>query len=168
MRSGTLVPVEEYLSTSYSPDCEYLEGMVTERNVGEWEHSRLQMRLGAYLFNREEKLRIRVVTEQRVQVKKDRFRVPDVCVILAGSPIERIVTHPPLICAEVLSPDDRMSDVLAKIDDYLAFGVGYVWVIDPLTRHAQIYDSAGVHEMKDGKLWTSDPEILVPFDQLFE
>jgi len=36
------VSVEEYLNTSYRPDCDYLEGELLERNVGEWDHSRLQ------------------------------------------------------------------------------------------------------------------------------
>ena len=55
-----------------------------------------------------------------------------------------------------------------RVDDYLTFGVRYVWVLDPLGRRAHIYDSAGVHDLKDGMLRTSDPEILVPFDQLFD
>ena len=60
-----------------------------------------------------------------------------------------------------------MSDVLERVNDYLAFGVRYTWLVDPGTRRAHIYDSAGVHDLKDGMLWTSDPEILVPFDPLF-
>jgi len=61
-----------------------------------------------------------------------------------------------------------MTDVLVKVDEYLAFGVRYVWLLDPRTRRAQIYDASGVHEVKDGMLWTSDPEILVPLDRLFD
>src|SRR5713226_8293305 len=53
MRSGTLVSVEEYLNTSYSPDCEYVEGRILERNLGEFDHSRLQINLGSYLRIRE-------------------------------------------------------------------------------------------------------------------
>jgi len=42
MATGTLVSVEEYLNTSYSPDCDYVDGEVLERNLGEREHSELQ------------------------------------------------------------------------------------------------------------------------------
>jgi Uma2 family endonuclease len=168
MQSGTLVPVEEYLHTSYSPDCEYVDGMILDRNLGEWEHARLQSLACKYLVIREEQWRIRAVVEQRVQVKKNRFRVPDVCVVLANAPVESIITHPPLLCIEVLSKEDRMSDLLERINDYLTFGVRYVWVLDPRSRRAHIYNSEGVHELKDGMLWTSDPEILVPLDQLFD
>lgn len=41
-RHGRFVSVEEYLSTGYEPDCEYEDGMVVERNLGEFEHSFLQ------------------------------------------------------------------------------------------------------------------------------
>ena len=40
MSTVTLVPLSEYLETSYRPDCDYLEGELLERNVGEWDHSR--------------------------------------------------------------------------------------------------------------------------------
>ena len=42
MASGTLVPLGEYLETVYEPDCEYIDGELVERNVGELEHSGLQ------------------------------------------------------------------------------------------------------------------------------
>ncbi len=168
MQSGTLVSVEEYLNTSYSPDCEYVEGKILERNLGEFDHSRLQTLLTGYLLNREKEWGILAVTEQRVQVKRDRFRVPDICVLAGGLPSEQIFTRPPFLCIEILSKEDRMTDVLVKVDEYLAFGVRYVWILDPRTRRAQIYDPGGVHEVKDGMLWTLEPEILVPLDRLFD
>ena len=168
MQSGALVSVEEYLKTSYSPDCEYVEGKILERNWGELDHSRPHGLLGAYLFNREKELGIYTLPSQRIQLKADRFRVPDLCVVAGARPSEQILTRPPVLCIEILSKEDRMTDVLAKVDEYLAFGVRYVWILDPRTRRAQIYDGSGVHEVKDGMLWTSDPEILVPLDQLFD
>jgi len=168
MQSDTLVSVEEYLHTSYSPDCEYLEGKILERNLGEQDHSNLQMFLSAYLFNRRQQWGILVYPEQRVQVKRDRFRVPDICVVVGSRPSEQVFTHPPFLCIEILSKEDRMSDVLIKVDDYLGFGVRYVWVLDPRSRRAQIFDASGVHDVKDGMLWTADPEILVPLNELFD
>ena len=61
-----------------------------------------------------------------------------------------------------------MSEILERVSDYVALGVRYVWILDPRTRCAHIYRSDGVHEMKDGMLWTCDPEMLVPLDQLFD
>jgi Uma2 family endonuclease len=168
MQTGTLVSVDEYLHTSYSPDCEYVEGRILERNVGEQDHGNLQMSLSAYLFNRRHEWGIRVNPEQRVQVRTDRFRVPDICVVAGKRPAEQIFINPPFLCIEILSPEDRMSEILERVRDYVTFGVRYAWVLDPRTRSAHIYDSDGVHDMKDGMLWTSDPDILVPLDQLFD
>jgi hypothetical protein len=71
------VSIEEYLNTSYRPDCDYVDGEVRERNVGEWDHSRMQSRLLVYLSVHEEEWGIAAVVEQRVQVRPDRYRVPD-------------------------------------------------------------------------------------------
>jgi Uma2 family endonuclease len=168
MQSEALVSVEEYLSTSYRPDREYIEGRVQERNLGERDHSKVQTRLIGYLFNREKEWGIHVYAEQRVQVKRTRFRVPDICVISGEDLYEQIFTRPPFLCIEILSKDDRMKEMLDRVDDYLAFGVRYVWVLDPQTRRAFVHDASGGHELKDGMLWTSDSEIIVPFDQLFD
>ena len=39
------ISVEEYLRTSYRPDCDYVDGVIEERHVGEWEHSQIQSRI---------------------------------------------------------------------------------------------------------------------------
>jgi len=168
MRTATLISREEYLATSYRPDCDYLEGVLMERNVGEYDHSRLQMRLSDSLYQGEKQWGIRVVPEQRVQVRPDRFRVPDVCAVKSDSPIEQIFTHPPFLCVEILSKDDRMSEMQERIDDYRAFGVPNVWVLDPRTKRAYAYSGSGIEEVKDGLLRTRDPDIAVPLAELFE
>jgi Uma2 family endonuclease len=122
----------------------------------------------AWLVGIEKPLRIRTAVEQRVQVKRERFRIPDLCLAGAAEPVEAIVSRPPFLCVEILSREDRMSEMLERVDDYLNFGVRYVWLIDPRRRWAQVYEGASVHEMKNGMLWTAGPDILVPFDQLFD
>src|ERR1051325_1280410 len=134
MASATLISVQEYLTTSYDPDCEYVDGGLVERNVGEFDHSRLQGLLFAYFHTRRRELGVFVYVELRVQVKSDRFRVPDVCLVTGARPSGTVLREPPFLCIEVLSEEDRMSRVLDKISDYLAMGVPYVWVIDPATR----------------------------------
>ncbi len=168
MSTQTLVSVAEYLSTSFRPDREYLDGVIQERAVGERDHSRLQMRLSAYLFQREESLGIDVVPEQRVQVRADRFRVPDICVLAHGVQPSAIYTEPPFLCVEILSKDDAMSGMLERIHDYLEFGVAYVWVIDPRTQRAWTYTRQEIREVTDGVLRTVNPDIAVPFAEIFE
>ena len=166
MSTATLIPVSEYLSTSYRPDVEYLEGELLERNVGEWDHSEIQAIVSAYLFNRRREWGIQVLPEQRVQVKSTRFRVPDVCVVLRSHPREQILTHPPFLCIEILSKDDTMTSMQERIDDYLEFGVPYVWVLDPRTKRARIY-TRGIMREAVGVLETENPAIQVPLSEVF-
>lgn len=42
MASSTLIPVHEYLSTTYRPDVDYIDGELRERNMGEQPHAHLQ------------------------------------------------------------------------------------------------------------------------------
>src|SRR5689334_10080658 len=117
--SGALISVEEYLATSFRPDCDYVDGHVEERNLGEFDHSRLQTALAIYFGSRQKQLGITVVVEQRVQVKPTRFRIPDVCVVL-GETKEQIFRTPPFLCIEILSKDDRLNQMQIRVDDYLA------------------------------------------------
>jgi Uma2 family endonuclease len=167
MSARTLISVEDYLATAYEPDCDFVDGHIEERNVGEVTHARLQLRIGAYLLARYESQGVVVMTEVRVQVRPSRFRVPDVCVT-AGEPDEEVLTKPPFICIEILSPEDRMSRVEARINDYLSMGVPYVWVLDPETKQAFTVTAAtGLQEVKSGVLKTEQPAIEVPLSEIF-
>jgi Uma2 family endonuclease len=160
-----LVSVHAYLSTSYRPDCDYVDGVVLARNLGDYDHARLQMAVSGFYYSRRKEWGIRVVAEQRVQVSLTRFRVPDVCVVL-GEPGEHIFRTPPFICIEVLSKDDRLSEMRQRVQDYLAFGVPYVWILDPATRQAWRCIPEGTQEVTE--LRTENPETVVPLADLFE
>jgi Uma2 family endonuclease len=165
MATGSLVSVHEYLSTSYRPDCDYVDGVVLERNLGETDHSLLQMEIGHYYRSRRQQWGLWALVEQRVQVSATRFRIPDVCLVL-GKPTDPIIRTPPFICIEVLSKDDRLSELRQRVEDYLAFGVAYVWILDPATRQAWRCTSGGTQEVTE--LRTENPDTLVPVRDLFE
>lgn len=126
----------EYLATSYRPDLELLDGQLVPRNGGEYDHSNLQGALVVFLGIRQREWNIRVLAEQRLQVMANRFRIPDVCVISRDQVIEPVFKRPPLICIEVLSKDDTLSSMQERIDDYQAFGVPNIWILDPVKRRA--------------------------------
>lgn len=79
MAAGTAISLAQYLSSTYEPDCDYVDGELEERNVGERSHARLQARIAAFLLARYEALGIEVFTEIRIRVSATRFRIPDVC-----------------------------------------------------------------------------------------
>ena len=45
-----LITVEEYLSTDYSPDCDFVDGVLEDRHVGERDHSDLQRTLIIWFY----------------------------------------------------------------------------------------------------------------------
>ena len=142
----------EYLATGYQPDREYLDGQVLERNVGEGRHSYALAVLGAWLCGHQKRLGVVTLASQRVQVSQTRFRVPDVCVVKKED-FGDIITSPPLLCIEVLSPEDRWNRVQESIDDYLRFGVPEIWVIDPALAKAWVCTpGAGPRLLEDGVL----------------
>jgi Uma2 family endonuclease len=167
MATSTLVPVEEYLSTVYRPDRDFVDGVIEERNLGEYDHGKLQAELIIYLGGLRKKLGFHVVSEQRMRVRPSRYRVPDICVVVGPEPQEQIFTKPPFLCIEILSPEDRVMAVLDRIDDYLELGVRYVWVVNPQSGKAWVYTAEGAREVKDGVLRTADPEISVPLSEVF-
>ncbi len=136
MATSAMVPLEEYLETSYHPDREFVNGELKERHVGNRPHSSVQKFFMKFFLALESELGLLVYSELRTQVSETNCRVPDVLVIRASDPYGPIVTTPPLICIEILSPDDRMVDVWDKIDDYTGMGVEAIWVIDPKKRRA--------------------------------
>ena len=166
MASRTLISAEEYLRTSYRPDCDYVDGEVQERNMGEKSHAKLQKAILLYLSAREKELGIWVIQEQRVQVSAKRFRIPDICVTL-GEPNEEILHEPPFICIEILSPEDRWPRIQQRIDDYLAMGVPYVWVLDPSTKTAySAKPSERVQQVTTGVLKTQNPSVELPLSEI--
>jgi Uma2 family endonuclease len=162
------VSVEEYLSTVYEPDCEYVDGVVVERNVGEFEHSYLQIIIGTLFTNNTEAWGVFGLTEQRVQIALSKFFIPDVCVLRMGGPTEDILTHPPLIAIEIMSPEDTIRRAAQKAAQYLQFGVEHVWVIDPNARVAYRGAASGLERVPDGELRVPGTPILVRIAELFE
>ena len=167
MAPATLVSASEYLATSYRPDCDLVDGKLIERNMGEYDHSKLQAVLIIWFGRHLNEWNIDVLPEQRVQVAHDRFRIPDICIVSRDQPIEQIITHPPLICIEILSKDDSLRSLQARVDDYLNFGVSNIWILDPVSRHAYICDRTGFHEPQSHVLEVPQTPISIPLDGLF-
>jgi Uma2 family endonuclease len=72
--------------------------------------------------------------ELRVRVAERRYRVIDLAVYSGEPPLELVPSSPPLIAIEILSPDDRMAEMLEKLREYRRWGVTHVWLVDPEAR----------------------------------
>jgi Uma2 family endonuclease len=168
MAVTTQVSVEEYLRTSYDPDCEYVCGEVLDRNVGEKGHSKVQKRLLVFLAQREAQWGLFALQEWRLRIDERHYRIPDLAILIGPEPDEAMLSTPPFVCVEILSPEDRMSWMQKKIADYLAFGVRYVWVLDPKAQQAFSYTSEGMRQIQDGFLRTAGPVIEIPLAEIFD
>jgi Uma2 family endonuclease len=167
MATSTLVPVSEYLATAYRPDCDYVDGQLQERNLGELDHGSLQLAIAVLLNNRRHEWRIRVVPELRVQVAANRFRVPDLCVISADAPREQVVQSAPLLCIEILSPEDTLSRMVERVHDFLNMGVRQVWIFDPRLRSAMVCEGAAMVEHTSGQLVLPGTQVTVELAEVF-
>ena len=136
MSSTTLVPVEEYLRHSEKPNCEYREGVLYPRPLPTTFHGLLEFMMAFMLRN----LGLQTAPEVTVRLSATKYLVPDV--IAAPVLQSPYPTKPVLRCCEILSPEDRLADMLAKCEEYHAWGVPFCWVIDPVKRAAWEYHFA--------------------------
>jgi Uma2 family endonuclease len=134
MATTTHITLEEYLRTPYEPDAEFVGGEVQERNVGEYEHNTVQRAILLWLHAHDKTWRIRTIQEQKTRLTSGNVRIPDVSAWRRDVPVRPVFDEPQLIVVEVLSPEDRQSRMQEKIDDYCAFQVPHIWVVDPLKR----------------------------------
>lgn len=151
MAVAELISAEQYLHTSFEHDAEFVDGRIVERPMPTWQHACVQGFLIEELRAIGRCLGFFAQPEQRVQTQPNRFRVPDVCVVVE-KPNEQsrwIVTRPPYLCIEILSPEDTLAGTMEKMREYLSFGVEWVWVIDPVSLSGQMHSQTTVTNVED-------------------
>jgi Uma2 family endonuclease len=167
MATAALIPVSEYLQTTYRPDRDYIDGELKERNVGEQPHGDLQMILGTIFRNNRLTWGVRPLGDTRVQVSTTRFRIPDVSIVRNTDPKDSIIGFAPLLCIEILSKDDRLTEMQERIDDYAAMGVKDSWVIDPWKRVGYLASPRGFIQPEDGVLRIAGTPIAISLADIF-
>ena len=165
MATSTHISMMEYMQTSYRPDREYIDGDLVERNVGKWEHACIQAALAGWFWERRQEWGIQVATEWRTQVSATRVRIPDVVLVQRG-PQADVLSEPPILLVEILSPDDSYVDTQRRADDYRRMGARTLWIIDPQTRTGKVCMDRTWIEAK--RLTVEGTEIYVDLDVLFE
>jgi Uma2 family endonuclease len=165
MAVETLLSVEEYLHTSYSPDMEYVDGVLVEINVGDPIHSFVQGRIVYAFYQKYPK--IIVLPEVRSRTSETRFRLPDVAVALR-TPVGRFLKEAPFIAIEILSEEDRMSRVIEKLKEYAAMGVPNIWVFDPRLKQMFVFHGNSLQEVEGDTISTADPCIELTRQQIFQ
>jgi Uma2 family endonuclease len=161
----TQLSLEEYLRTDYQPDCDYIDGELEERNLGEKEHSITQAFFIKWLAKYEDEWKLEACPEIRLRISPTRVRIADLAFLSVNAPFEAVLTRPPLAIIEILSPEDRVSRYQQRLDDYRAMGVANIWVVDPM-RHKAFDCSQGGWQPVE-KLQFADPAVEVPLAPLW-
>ena len=158
------ITLDEYHQAIYRPDCEYIDGELKQRNVGKWEHARIQALVAGWFTAREKVWQVMAATEQRIQVSPTRVRIPDVVVLHIGEQPD-VLIDPPLLITETLSPADTYSDLERRSADYQAMGVQTIWIIDPTSRSARI--CRGPSWVGATRLEVSNTQIAIELSDIF-
>ena len=161
MNARTGVSVEEYLQTTFPDlDREYRDGEIVERSLPTYLHGKVQGLLFAAFLGQENFF---PCVETRMKVRTGLYLIPDVAVFYPQEP-EQVPETPPLVVIEVLSPDDRMTAVLEKLEEYRGWGVRHVWLVDPHARRMYAWD-AGLREVE--RLATAEVGVEIRAAEIF-
>jgi Uma2 family endonuclease len=161
----TLIPVEEYLKSSYKPACEYIDGVLRQKSMPTYKHGKMELHL-SNLINQPE-WGFEATPELTVWLRENKYLIPDVAVQRSSELQQPYPTKPIHLCIEILSLEDRFGEVVVKCEDYHAWGVRYCWIIDPEEKQCWEYVAGSrPHQVPaDGRLTAR--EISLSLSGLF-
>jgi Uma2 family endonuclease len=147
MATSALPTAAQYLATHYGDrEPEFVHGTLVYRPMPTWLHGRLQHLLS---------VRLHSVgfcgTEVRMRLAGDLYRIPDLAIFKAP-PEEQVPASPPLVVVEITSPDDRHQELLQKLEEYRAWGVEHVWVVQPELKKLHVYQAGGLEQVSQYQL----------------
>ncbi len=138
----------EYLSTSFPDlDREYVRGEVIERPRPVFQHGQVQGRMFASFDRLAKTHSLHASVEQRLRVADDVTRIADVAVF-AGSVPDPVPATPPLVVVEVISADDRWSNLYEKLEEYENWGVPNLWLVDLGRRALLVYRNGNIAKVE--------------------
>ena len=157
MGTKAALPVEEYLRTTFPDlDKEYRDGVLVERSLPDYLHGKTQGLLFAFFAALRKTLSVFPAVETRLKLQANVYLIPDVVVFYPSEPQGGVPDSPPLIAIEVVSRDDKMAKLRQKLEDYHAWGIPHVWLVDPHSKRLYTCD-AGLVEVSTLKV----PELSI-------
>ena len=164
MATTVRVSRQDYLRMAKGPnrsDVEYVRGEIVERGIPDLVHSGAQKRLIVIFSTMEDLHRVYAFPEVRLQLAEDVFRVPDVAVFSGAPPSQLVPDRPPLCVVEIVSRDDRYTELLQKLDEYHRWGVPHIWVVDPWLERLSVYDGSDLRQAPELNLPGTDRSITI-------
>jgi len=151
--------------------CELLRGELVMMTPAGFEHGRIAGAITGLLIDFVKQHSLGVVTGGKtgfqIASDPDTVRAPDAAFIrsqrIPSGPIPGFFQGAPDLAIEVLSPGDRASEVLFKVQEWLATGCGAVWLVDPKNRTISVYRSRTQIEVLEASDTLSGGDILPGF-----
>lgn len=178
---STLITGDELMAMGNIGRCELVEGKIVYMSPTGLDHGSYEVNMAQSLkaFVKRRKLGKVVSGEVGVFTRRnpDTVRGVDVAFISHERLAQRkrqqgFLDVAPELIVEIMSPDDRWSEVKQKLKEYFAIGVQLVWVVDPGDWTVYAYRSmTDVREFTGADTLTGDevlPGFAVPVAELFE
>ena len=180
-QTHALVTGEQLLAMGDIGPCELVEGRIVMMSPAGDEHGGYESNFDEHIkaFVRRHKLGKVRVGEIGIYTHRnpDTVRAADVAFISNERYAQRktkgsYLEVAPELVVEIMSPDDRWSEVKQKLREYFSIGVKLVWVADPSDRTVYAYRSlTDVREFTEADTLPGDdvlPGFSVPVANLFE
>ena len=167
MSTGAKASLEEYLTASFDgADPEYIDGRIVPRALPLYSHAKATARLASIFARDRRHTQFFGALNLRLRLAENRIRVADVAVFHEQEPTEQIPSKPPFLVVEIVSPDDRHTDLVKKLEEYRAWGAGHVWLVDPWLRKLSVYDQSGLRTVDRFEL--RDVGVAIEPGELFD
>jgi Uma2 family endonuclease len=142
-----LITADFLLRTPDLGRCELVCGELLQMTPGGYEHGSIILKIAGPLWAFVSRAGLGEVsgaeTGFHIAYDPDTVRAPDVAFVVADrlpSPLPKgFFPGPPDLAVEVVSPEDRDSQVQAKVQNWLDAGCRVVWLVDPRRRTVQVY-----------------------------
>ena len=148
MEVRTLISEEEYLHMSFEDRTpEYVDGELVERTMPNNSHSKAQGEVVFVFRKLQERLPLYPRPELRVPVAPRTYRIVDLAVYAHQEPTELV---PP--------------QVMKRLEEYRAWGVRHVWLVDPGLRRTYVYSESGLVPVAAFEL--PEFEVRIPSEEI--
>lgn len=136
MSSAIPLPISmsEYLRSSYEPDCDYVDGIIEQRNAGSPEQVSVERALMKQIEQHTGEWGVRAVCDTRVQTSASHVRVADIALLTPDNRQEKVIESPPVAVIEILSRGDNVPRHTERLEDFRRMGVKNLWAVDPVAR----------------------------------
>jgi len=175
-----LITADELQAMGDIGRCELIRGQLNMMSPAGYRHGNVAGNIHALLWNYVKKHKLGNVLAAEsgfvLESDPDTVRAPDVAFIrkdrLPGADHVKFFKGAPDLAVEVLSPEDRLAQIVRKVGDWLSAGAQTVWVVNPKTNTITVYrDDQTIAIFQDDDTIKNDPAVpgfKMKVEQAFE